>query len=52
MIHESHWERLASLAPGDVSHRTGARHDPDSSRYELPLLNRRVLVDPDRRTVM
>jgi hypothetical protein len=52
MIHESHWERLASLAPDDVSHRTGARHDPDPSRYELPLLNRRVLVDPGRRTVM
>ena len=51
MIHETHWERLASLAPDDVCHRTGAQYDPASGCYALPLLERHVLVDPAGRTV-
>ena len=51
MVHEAHWERLASLVPDDVCRRSDARYDPASLRYTLQLLNRRVQVDTAGRTV-
>ena len=46
MIHETHWERLATLAPEEVCRRSGADHDPATGCYTLPLLDRRVQIDP------
>ena len=51
MLHDSHWERLASLEPDDVCRRAGAQHDPVTGCYLVPLLNRRVRVDPAARSV-
>ena len=51
MIHEAHWERLASLAPDDVCRRTGAQYEPASGCYTLPLLDRHVQVNPAERSV-
>ena len=51
MVHEAHWQRLASLAPGDVCRRSGARYAAASGSYFLPLLDRHVEVDPATRTV-
>lgn len=51
MIHEAHWERLASLSPEDVCRRTGARYDSSNGYYVLPLLDRCVHVCPIKRTV-
>ena len=51
MIHESHWERLASLAPDDVCRRSSAWYDAGSGVYTLPLLDRCVLIDPGGRAV-
>lgn len=51
MIHEAHWERLASLAPDDVCRRSGARYDAGSGVYALQLLDRYVLIDPTGQSV-
>ena len=51
MIHESHWERLASLPPEDVCRRTGAGYDSSGEYYAMPLLDRCVHVSPVKRTV-
>ncbi|MBI4282475.1 MAG: DUF3786 domain-containing protein [Chloroflexi bacterium] len=51
MIHETHWERLASLMPDEVCRRTGARYDLARGCYTLPLLDRHVRVDPREHTV-
>ena len=46
MVHEAHWERLATAEPEEVCRRTGVQYDPDRHCYTLPLLNRYVEVDP------
>ena len=51
MVHEAHWERLLNIEPGDVQHRSEARYDPKSGCYALPVLDRKVEVDPIRRVV-
>ena len=51
MLHDSHWERLASLAPDDVCRRAGVRYDAATGCYLVPLLNRRVRVNPAARSV-
>ena len=51
LLHDSHWERLISLVPDDVCRRAGVQHDPATGCYLVPLLNRRVRVDPSARSV-
>ena len=51
MLHDSHWERLASLAADDVCRRAGVRYDAAGGCYSVPLLGRRVRVSPGARSV-
>ena len=51
MLHDSQWERLASMAPDEVCRRAGVEYDGETGCYYVPLLNRRVRVDPGARSV-
>ena len=51
MLHDSQWERLASMAPEDVCRRAGVQYDAAAGCYSVPLLNRRVRVNPAARSV-
>ena len=51
MLHDSQWERLASMAPDEVCRRAGVEYDRETGCYHVPLLNRRVRVDPGARSV-
>lgn len=49
MTYESLWERLEQETPEQVAARTGARYDETLRRYELPVLQGTLLIDPGAR---
>ena len=51
MIDEIHWESLAGMQPAEVCRRSMATYDGHSGCYEIPILDRRVSIDPSARTV-
>jgi len=51
VLHDSQWERLGSFAPDDVCRRADVEYDAEAGCYLVPLLNRRVRVNPAARSV-
>ncbi len=51
MIDAAHWESLAAMQPEDVCRRSMAAYDATTGCYELPILDRRVSIDPAAGTV-
>jgi hypothetical protein len=45
------WDLLQSLEPKDVTGRTGAAFDPDSSSYKLVCLNQEISVSPNQQVI-
>ncbi len=48
-VPESHWEGLAALDPSEVCRRAKVSFEDG---YSLPFLNRRIIVDVERRSMM